>query len=163
MELCGPNISESGGSVCQVEQLHFHGVSYCRLQANGHHMHNFPHLTHQPWVNHSGPAVASSPAVAIRHRAHGAAGASCSSLECATSRLGEEVAVAQSSLGKVLVTGGGGYFGFRLGKALASQGLSVILLDMHRPSCDIPDGATFYQVWDNAGGVGKINILLEFL
>uniref|UniRef100_A0A3B3HP33 Short chain dehydrogenase/reductase family 42E, member 2 n=1 Tax=Oryzias latipes TaxID=8090 RepID=A0A3B3HP33_ORYLA len=41
--------------------------------------------------------------------------------------------------------GGGGYFGFRLGRDLASQGFTVILLDICKPSCDIPDGATFYQ------------------
>ncbi|XP_076020740.1 putative short-chain dehydrogenase/reductase family 42E member 2 [Genypterus blacodes] len=146
MELCGPNISESGASVCQVKKLPCHSVSLCRLQATGHHMHNPPHLTHQPWVNHPGPAVASSPAGSIRHKPHSTANASCSGLECAASKLGDEATVAaQSSLGKVLVTGGGGYFGFRLGRALASRGMSVILLDKHRPSCDIPDGAIFYQ------------------
>uniref|UniRef100_A0A667XE09 Short chain dehydrogenase/reductase family 42E, member 2 n=1 Tax=Myripristis murdjan TaxID=586833 RepID=A0A667XE09_9TELE len=46
---------------------------------------------------------------------------------------------------KMLVTGGGGYFGFKLGRALASQGLSVILLDLHKPTWDTPDGAAFYQ------------------
>uniref|UniRef100_A0A3Q3NE34 Short chain dehydrogenase/reductase family 42E, member 2 n=1 Tax=Mastacembelus armatus TaxID=205130 RepID=A0A3Q3NE34_9TELE len=46
---------------------------------------------------------------------------------------------------EVVVTGGAGYFGFRLGKELASQGMSVILLDMNKPPCDIPDGAIFYQ------------------
>uniref|UniRef100_A0A673BUM3 Short chain dehydrogenase/reductase family 42E, member 2 n=1 Tax=Sphaeramia orbicularis TaxID=375764 RepID=A0A673BUM3_9TELE len=51
----------------------------------------------------------------------------------------------KNKLWKVLVTGGGGYFGFRLGRALASQGMTVILLDMHRPSCDLPDGTVFYQ------------------
>eukprot|EP00064_Thunnus_orientalis_P017263 superscaffoldBa00003622_g17343 len=146
MELCGPNMSESGGSLCQVKQLPCHSVPLCRLQASGHHMHNHPHLTHQPWVNHPAPAVASSPAVAIRHRVNGAMAASCSSPECAASRLGEEAALAGSvSPGKVLVTGGGGYFGFRLGRALASQGMSVLLLDMNKPPCDIPDGASFYQ------------------
>uniref|UniRef100_A0A667XNR9 Short chain dehydrogenase/reductase family 42E, member 2 n=1 Tax=Myripristis murdjan TaxID=586833 RepID=A0A667XNR9_9TELE len=50
-----------------------------------------------------------------------------------------------SSSGKMLVTGGGGYFGFKLGRALASQGLSVILLDLHKPTWDTPDGAAFYQ------------------
>uniref|UniRef100_A0A3B3UFG8 Short chain dehydrogenase/reductase family 42E, member 2 n=1 Tax=Poecilia latipinna TaxID=48699 RepID=A0A3B3UFG8_9TELE len=47
--------------------------------------------------------------------------------------------------GKVLVTGGGGYFGFRLGKELASEGMTVILLDVSKPLWDIPDGAIFLQ------------------
>lgn len=144
MELCGPNMSESGGSLCQVKQLPCHSVSPCRLQASGHNMRNLPH---QPWVNHPAPAVASSPAVAIRHRVTGAMAASCGSPECAASRLGEVAALARGvSSGKVLVTGGGGYFGFRLGRELASQGMSVVLLDMNKPPCDVPDGATFYQV-----------------
>uniref|UniRef100_A0A3B3VPT0 Short chain dehydrogenase/reductase family 42E, member 2 n=1 Tax=Poecilia latipinna TaxID=48699 RepID=A0A3B3VPT0_9TELE len=45
----------------------------------------------------------------------------------------------------VLVTGGGGYFGFRLGKELASEGMTVILLDVSKPLWDIPDGAIFLQ------------------
>uniref|UniRef100_A0A3B4CQC0 3-beta hydroxysteroid dehydrogenase/isomerase domain-containing protein n=1 Tax=Pygocentrus nattereri TaxID=42514 RepID=A0A3B4CQC0_PYGNA len=47
--------------------------------------------------------------------------------------------------GKVLVTGGAGFFGFRLGRALARQGTSVILLDLLKPAWDIPDGAVFLQ------------------
>uniref|UniRef100_A0A3B3UHE9 Short chain dehydrogenase/reductase family 42E, member 2 n=1 Tax=Poecilia latipinna TaxID=48699 RepID=A0A3B3UHE9_9TELE len=50
-----------------------------------------------------------------------------------------------SCKGKVLVTGGGGYFGFRLGKELASEGMTVILLDVSKPLWDIPDGAIFLQ------------------
>uniref|UniRef100_A0A8C1WCK9 Short chain dehydrogenase/reductase family 42E, member 2 n=1 Tax=Cyprinus carpio TaxID=7962 RepID=A0A8C1WCK9_CYPCA len=48
--------------------------------------------------------------------------------------------------GRVLVTGGAGYFGFRLGRALAGQGATVFLLDLHKPPWDIPDGAVFQQV-----------------
>ncbi|XP_070703256.1 putative short-chain dehydrogenase/reductase family 42E member 2 [Pempheris klunzingeri] len=146
MELCGPNMSEGGGSLCQVKQLPRHTVPLCRLQASGHHMHNLPHLTHQPWVNHPAPAVASSPAVAVRHKVYGAMAASCSSPEWAASRLGEEAALARGiSTGKVVVTGGGGYFGFRLGRELARQGMSVILLDLNTPPWEIPDGVIFYQ------------------
>ncbi|KAG7222859.1 hypothetical protein INR49_016022 [Caranx melampygus] len=146
MELCGPNMSESGGSMCQVKQLPCQSAPLCRLQASGHHMHNLPHLTPQPWANHPAPAVVSSPAVAMRHRVNGATAASCSSPECPASRLEEEVALARgNSTGKVVVTGGGGYFGFRLGRELARQGMSVILLDMSKPPCDVPDGAVFYQ------------------
>ncbi|XP_058509939.1 putative short-chain dehydrogenase/reductase family 42E member 2 [Solea solea] len=142
MELCGPNMSESGGSLCQVKQLPSHSVPLCRLQASGHHAHNL-----QPWVNHTTPALVSSPAVALRHRVNGAMAASCSGSDCAASRLGEEAALAPRGVspGKVLVTGGGGYFGFRLGKELARQGMSVILLDMNKPPSEVPDGTTFYQ------------------
>ncbi|XP_071766541.2 putative short-chain dehydrogenase/reductase family 42E member 2 [Centroberyx gerrardi] len=145
MELCGPSMSESGGSVCQVGQLPCQSVSLCRLQANGHQLHNLHPVPHQPWVNHPAPAAASAQAVSVRQRVYGAAGARCGSLECAASRLGEGAALARGGSGKVLVTGGGGYFGFRLGRALASQGVSVILLDLHKPPWDTPDGAIFYQ------------------
>ncbi|XP_044038461.1 putative short-chain dehydrogenase/reductase family 42E member 2 isoform X2 [Siniperca chuatsi] len=146
MELCGPNMSESGGSLCQVKELPRHSVPFCHLQASGHHMHIFPHLTHQPWLNPPARAIASNPAVAIHHRVTGPMASSCSNPGCAVSRLGEEAAQARGvSTGKVVVTGGGGYFGFRLGRELASQGMSVILLDMNKPSCDIPDGSIFYQ------------------
>lgn len=152
MELCGPNMSETRGSLCQVKPAPCHGVPLCRLQASGQHMHNLSHLSHQPWVDQPAPAIVSSPAVAIRHRVNGAAAASCSSPVCVASRLGEEAALAQGvSMGTVLVTGGGGYFGFRLGRELARQGMSVILLDMNKPPCDVPDGATFYQVQE--GGI----------
>uniref|UniRef100_A0A8C7MGB9 Short chain dehydrogenase/reductase family 42E, member 2 n=1 Tax=Oncorhynchus kisutch TaxID=8019 RepID=A0A8C7MGB9_ONCKI len=47
--------------------------------------------------------------------------------------------------GRVLVTGGAGYFGLRLGRALVSQGVSVVLLDLHKPQWDTPDGTVFHQ------------------
>lgn len=146
MELCGPNISESAGSLSQVKPLPHHSVHLCRMQACGRHMHNAHRLTHQPWVNHAAPSVASGPAVALRHRVNGATVAGCSSQGCAASRLAEEAALAGGAGGYVLVTGGGGYFGSRLGRELASQGLPVILLDINKPPCDIPDGAIFCQV-----------------
>ncbi|KAL3053773.1 hypothetical protein OYC64_006155 [Pagothenia borchgrevinki] len=124
-------------ALCEVKQLQ------SVMQASGPNMLNLPQ---QPWVDHPAPAIASSPTTAIRQRLSGAMATSCSSPESWASRLGEETALARGvSSGKVLVTGGGGYFGFRLGRDLASQGVSVILLDMNRPPCDIPDGATFYQ------------------
>uniref|UniRef100_A0A8C8D1A8 3-beta hydroxysteroid dehydrogenase/isomerase domain-containing protein n=1 Tax=Oncorhynchus tshawytscha TaxID=74940 RepID=A0A8C8D1A8_ONCTS len=46
---------------------------------------------------------------------------------------------------RVLVTGGAGYFGLRLGRALVSQGVSVVLLDLHKPQWDTPDGTVFHQ------------------
>ncbi|KAM9394351.1 putative short-chain dehydrogenase/reductase family 42E member 2 [Pholidichthys leucotaenia] len=147
MDLCGPNMSENGGSLIQVKQLPRPSLSLCHLQNGGRHMSStLHHLNHQTWVNHLAPAVASSPAVVTRRRINGAMEASCSSQDCTVSRLGEEVAVAWGiSKGKVVVTGGAGYFGFRLGKQLASEGFSVILLDLNKPPCDIPDGAIFYQ------------------
>ncbi|XP_061830386.1 putative short-chain dehydrogenase/reductase family 42E member 2 [Nerophis lumbriciformis] len=129
MELCGPNTSERGGSFYQVKQLPCHAVSQCRLQASG--PPPSPHTqSFSSWLNHA----SSSP----RHRVNGAMTSACSSPERVASKVG-------SSAGKVLVTGGGGYFGFRLGRTLASQGMSVILLDMRKPPHDIPDGAIFYQ------------------
>ncbi|XP_038556255.1 putative short-chain dehydrogenase/reductase family 42E member 2 [Micropterus salmoides] len=143
MELCGPNMSESGGTLCQVKQRPRHSAPLCHLQASGHHMHNLPH---QPWVSHPAPAIASSPTEAICHRVNRSVATSYSNPGSAASRLGEEAAPARGvSTGKVVVTGGGGYLGLRLGKELASQGMSVILLDMNKPPCDIPDGGIFYQ------------------
>ncbi|NXG02217.1 D42E1 reductase, partial [Sakesphorus luctuosus] len=44
-----------------------------------------------------------------------------------------------------VVTGGGGYFGYKLGCALANIGASVILYDMHKPIWEIPDGVVCVQ------------------
>ncbi|KAK2893861.1 hypothetical protein Q8A73_016345 [Channa argus] len=137
-------MSESGGSLCQVKQLPCHSIPLCRMQASGHHMYNLTSITHQPWVNHPALSVSTSPSEAVRHRVTGATAGGCSNLECVASRLGEGAAWGVSSR-KVVVTGGGGYFGFRLGKELASQGMSVILLDLNKPPCEIPDGAIFYK------------------
>ncbi|ELW62962.1 short-chain dehydrogenase/reductase family 42E member 1 isoform X2 [Tupaia chinensis] len=43
----------------------------------------------------------------------------------------------------VLVTGGGGYFGFRLGCALNQKGIRVILFDINCPAQGIPEGIKF--------------------
>ncbi|KAJ3600301.1 hypothetical protein NHX12_031286 [Muraenolepis orangiensis] len=59
--------------------------------------------------------------------------------------LGEGASLGSGSSGKVLVTGGGGYFGFRLGAELTSRGMKVILLDVQKPLADLPDGAVFYE------------------
>ncbi|XP_062997048.1 short-chain dehydrogenase/reductase family 42E member 1 [Elgaria multicarinata webbii] len=45
----------------------------------------------------------------------------------------------------VLITGGGGYFGFRLGCALSKMGVGVILFDVSQPILEIPEGVTFVQ------------------
>uniref|UniRef100_A0A3Q1FB90 Short chain dehydrogenase/reductase family 42E, member 2 n=1 Tax=Acanthochromis polyacanthus TaxID=80966 RepID=A0A3Q1FB90_9TELE len=137
-------MSDSGASLYQLKQLPCHTVPLCRLQAGGHHTHDLPHLTHQAWITHQAPAVASGPAV--RHRVNGATAATCSNPECSAYRLREETALGRgASRGKVVVTGGGGYFGFRLGRQLVGEGLSVVLLDMNKPPGEIPDGAVFYQ------------------
>ncbi|KAG5832235.1 hypothetical protein ANANG_G00288930 [Anguilla anguilla] len=127
MELCS---MKDGGSSCQVEQLANACVSErnqssCRIQAKG----------LRPWSGNSTTTTNT-----VRHRANGTANNHCKSVEFAPSRL-ESV----EFTGKVLVTGGSGYFGYRLGRALASRGLSVILLDLVKPRRGTPDGAVFHQ------------------
>ncbi|KAK6312166.1 hypothetical protein J4Q44_G00178300 [Coregonus suidteri] len=156
MELCGPSMKDNGGSLCQVEQLPYTcvplpdpGSAGCRIQANGH-LHNH-HLNHQlqSLVSRPAPDLTSTPTPATRHRANGAVGARCRSPECAASCLDEvndqALRGAGTGAGRVLVTGGAGYFGLRLGSALASQGVSVVLLDLHKPPWDTPDGTVFHQ------------------
>ncbi|XP_051570776.1 putative short-chain dehydrogenase/reductase family 42E member 2 [Myxocyprinus asiaticus] len=111
-------------SMCQVEQL----PCACLLDsATG--CHRQTHTTVAP----------------MRYRANGAVGALCNSLNCTVAARLEGSEQARSGSGRVLVTGGAGYFGFRLGQALARQGVLVILLDLHKPPWDIPDGAVFHQ------------------
>ncbi|XP_010895712.1 putative short-chain dehydrogenase/reductase family 42E member 2 [Esox lucius] len=154
MERCGPIMKDNGVSLCQMEHLpcpcvplHPSSTAGCRQQANGHH-HPYHHNL-QPWVSRPGPGP--NPPPAARQRANGVVGAWCSSPECATSQL-EEVTDralrrAGTGTGRVLVTGGAGYFGLRLGRALASRGVSVVLLDLYKPSWDAVDGTSvvFYQ------------------
>ncbi|XP_074866922.1 LOW QUALITY PROTEIN: putative short-chain dehydrogenase/reductase family 42E member 2 [Carettochelys insculpta] len=45
----------------------------------------------------------------------------------------------------IVVTGGGGYFGYNLGCALAKSGASVVLLDTQKPIWEIPSGIVFIQ------------------
>lgn len=47
---------------------------------------------------------------------------------------------------RAVVTGGGGYFGYKLGCALAKAGASVVLYDIHKPIWEIPDGIVCIQV-----------------
>uniref|UniRef100_A0A8B9S2K5 3-beta hydroxysteroid dehydrogenase/isomerase domain-containing protein n=1 Tax=Apteryx owenii TaxID=8824 RepID=A0A8B9S2K5_APTOW len=44
-----------------------------------------------------------------------------------------------------LVTGGGGYFGYKLGCALANSGASVVLYDTNKPIWEIPNGVVCIQ------------------
>ncbi|NWQ88393.1 D42E1 reductase, partial [Burhinus bistriatus] len=44
-----------------------------------------------------------------------------------------------------VVTGGGGYFGYKLGCALANAGASVVLYDIHKPIWEIPNGVMCIQ------------------
>jgi len=88
----------------------------------------------------------------FRHRANGAVGALCNSPNCmleAPDQAGAGPDQSRSGAGKVLVTGGAGYFGFRLGRTLAGQGATVLMLDLLKPPWDIPDGAVFQQVRGN--------------
>ncbi|GCC28077.1 hypothetical protein chiPu_0006503 [Chiloscyllium punctatum] len=61
-----------------------------------------------------------------------------------------------------LVTGGAGYFGFRLSCTLAQTGVSVILVDIHKPRWCLPEGAVFLQLHKeqiesiNIGGTRKV-------
>ncbi|XP_063169035.1 short-chain dehydrogenase/reductase family 42E member 1 [Candoia aspera] len=45
----------------------------------------------------------------------------------------------------VLITGGSGYFGFRLGSALAKNKVDVILFDVFKPTQEMPKGMRFVQ------------------
>ncbi|XP_067396257.1 short-chain dehydrogenase/reductase family 42E member 1 [Emydura macquarii macquarii] len=45
----------------------------------------------------------------------------------------------------VLITGGGGYFGFRLGCALHKKGVDVILFDVVKPVQAVPEGVKFIE------------------
>ncbi|CAJ0941739.1 unnamed protein product [Ranitomeya imitator] len=45
----------------------------------------------------------------------------------------------------VVITGGGGYFGHRLGCTLHQTGVNVVLFDVRKPAQDIPDGIQFIQ------------------
>ena len=53
-----------------------------------------------------------------------------------------------SSLNKEIhvVTGGGGYAGFALGKYLAKKGHNVRLVDVREPVWDLEDGLEFFKV-----------------
>ncbi|KAL1007471.1 hypothetical protein UPYG_G00087240 [Umbra pygmaea] len=44
-----------------------------------------------------------------------------------------------------LITGGSGYFGFRLACSLHGKGAKVILFDMRQPSLDVPEGIVFLK------------------
>ncbi|NXW00730.1 D42E1 reductase, partial [Fregetta grallaria] len=44
-----------------------------------------------------------------------------------------------------VVTGGAGYFGYKLGCALANAGASVVLYDIHKPAWEIPNGVVCIQ------------------
>ncbi|KAM4723017.1 short-chain dehydrogenase/reductase family 42E member 1 [Rhinophrynus dorsalis] len=45
----------------------------------------------------------------------------------------------------VLITGGGGYFGHRLGCTLNQKGVNVILFDVQKPVLELPKGIRFVQ------------------
>ncbi|XP_001508136.1 short-chain dehydrogenase/reductase family 42E member 1 [Ornithorhynchus anatinus] len=45
----------------------------------------------------------------------------------------------------VLITGGGGYFGFRLGCTLHRMGVDIILFDVQNPPQEVPKGMRFIQ------------------
>ncbi|KAM9302425.1 short-chain dehydrogenase/reductase family 42E member 1 [Gastrophryne carolinensis] len=45
----------------------------------------------------------------------------------------------------IVVTGGGGYFGHRLGCRLAKKGFNVVLFDIRKPGQDLPEGIQFIE------------------
>lgn len=47
---------------------------------------------------------------------------------------------------RAVVTGGGGYCGYKLGCALANTGASVVLCDIHKPLWATPNGVVWIQV-----------------
>ncbi|KAM8945973.1 short-chain dehydrogenase/reductase family 42E member 1 [Pelodytes ibericus] len=51
----------------------------------------------------------------------------------------------QSPRDTILITGGGGYFGHRLGCQLHDMGVKVILFDVRKPMLDVPEGMRFVQ------------------
>ncbi|XP_048351435.1 putative short-chain dehydrogenase/reductase family 42E member 2 [Sphaerodactylus townsendi] len=51
----------------------------------------------------------------------------------------------RKTMAKALVTGGGGYFGYHLGCALANKEIGVVLFDRKKPKWDIPKQAVFFQ------------------
>ncbi|XP_030645528.1 putative short-chain dehydrogenase/reductase family 42E member 2 [Chanos chanos] len=122
---------KKNGSLCQVEQL----PCPCPQEQNGSACWTQSHA-HNSWTG-----AATTP---VRNRTNGAVGALCSGRDCGVSRA-EGAELGRRGTAKILVTGGAGYFGFRLGRALASRGESVILLDLQKPPWAIPSGAVFYQ------------------
>ncbi|NWJ10129.1 D42E1 reductase, partial [Crypturellus undulatus] len=70
----------------------------------------------------------------------------------------EEDGAARMAAGTVLITGGGGYFGFRLGCAMYEKGVDVILFDVVKPTQVVPEGVTFVQ-----GDVRRISEVEEAL
>ncbi|MGH0139244.1 UNVERIFIED_CONTAM: hypothetical protein FKN15_068653 [Acipenser sinensis] len=136
------------GTACQVERFTSSykaepNGSVCRTQGNGH-----------PCTNET-----KSPA-STKHRFNRVVprwskAADCTGNRCVGSPNGTRTVTA-------LVTGGGGYFGYRLGCALVRCGISVMLLDLHKPKWDIPEGAVFLQLKKaqiesvNVGGTNNV-------
>ncbi|XP_072561258.1 putative short-chain dehydrogenase/reductase family 42E member 2 [Paramormyrops kingsleyae] len=116
-------------SPCALEQ----NGSPCTSQANGHVL----------WAN------------GIQYKVNGNVAGGPQKRTCAASgTTGSEIRRGVAS--KVLVTGGAGYFGHRLGRALAGAGYSVILLDIVKPRWDTPQGVVFHQ-----GDVRDFDSLIE--
>lgn len=65
---------------------------------------------------------------------------------------------------KAMVTGGGGYFGYSLGCALAKSGVTVTLFDVQKPKWKIPNGVVFFQVsWSFIFYSSDVKISVTFL
>ncbi|XP_063802029.1 short-chain dehydrogenase/reductase family 42E member 1 isoform X2 [Pseudophryne corroboree] len=66
--------------------------------------------------------------------------AACDREQCA-----ETMSISRSPKESFVITGGGGYFGHRLGCRLHQSGVSVVLFDVRKPAQDLPDGLRFIQ------------------
>nr|XP_056722356.1 putative short-chain dehydrogenase/reductase family 42E member 2 [Euleptes europaea] len=65
--------------------------------------------------------------------------------QASDSRLRGHVGLLQKTVAKALITGGGGYFGYHLGCALAREEINVVLFDRQKPKWEIPKRAVFFQ------------------
>ncbi|KAL4658973.1 putative short-chain dehydrogenase/reductase family 42E member 2 [Arapaima gigas] len=123
----GVRSMHDSSAACQLDEptslcLPGQNVSLTQRRTNGHGL----------WAN------------GIGNTANSTAANRCQNRDCTVSPL-HDLSVDRGKVGKVLVTGGAGYLGHRLGKALADAGVSVILLDIVKPRWDTPDGAVFHQ------------------
>uniref|UniRef100_A0A803VMR4 Short chain dehydrogenase/reductase family 42E, member 1 n=1 Tax=Ficedula albicollis TaxID=59894 RepID=A0A803VMR4_FICAL len=64
---------------------------------------------------------------------------------CFVGAKGKRMEEGNAAKERVLITGGAGYFGFRLGCAIYQKGVDVILFDVVKPLQTVPEGIKFMQ------------------
>lgn len=79
----------------------------------------------------------------IRTRSNGVVPHCSQASDC---RANGHVGPLQKRTAKALITGGGGYFGYHLGCALAREEIHVVLFDRQKPRWEVPNRAVFFQV-----------------